>query len=563
MERAAVCGSENLRNIFTRQHGFCHWKPYFSQASQLKDIDLLIVEEKPKRGDLDGFTDGYRFIQDLRVDAGCELPIILVQSTLQGGTSPQKDLIAQDPFVYTMAGENLIKHSSPKDFKKYFPPRIPKEESDKWFTDLRLTLYQNEGYIDELRHQILGLLEKLERWDGPDGWEKVDQLLSKTKRVLQEWHLSHHLPELDISFAGHFRDLRPKALRPIIKDWYDQLHALVRRKPGTAVIPGQPSAYVLYISDEHAHQEMLKEQLGTLSTDLLLEFIFAEDLKSAQQEARALPGNHPVTVIADFRFRDKQTGKRGRRNGIMIIDQLRRDYPDWQYLLLSNFPVRSYKPLMPSYPLQIFSKDDVLKNASTHLRELAAAITAYNNTKRAQLADKWPVALSSKEDEIWRKLYKDFINLSDFNEREMHLSEQATKLIAEMRQHKSVRKAWRWSLRRPLGRTIKELEDRSKGKDITAKKLSFLKERLLFRRVCIGYLAASQKERAKSTEHLTTKQVYEQIAQLTCTPGGGDVTDKNLFPNSRILPSKAYEKDSPFITLHESRWLARFIEKNL
>lgn len=185
MEKAVVCGSENLRNIFKRQHGFYHWQPYASPASQLKGIDLLIVEEKPRRGDLDGFTDGYRFIQDLRVDASCELPMILVLSSVQGTDSPHKDLIAEDPFVYTMPSAQVIQHSAPKDFNKYFPPPIPKEESDLWFTDLRLTLYQDEGYIDELRHQILGLLEKLKSWEGPDEWYKVRQLISKTRRVVE------------------------------------------------------------------------------------------------------------------------------------------------------------------------------------------------------------------------------------------------------------------------------------------------------------------------------------------------------------------------------------------
>jgi CheY-like chemotaxis protein len=564
MEKAVVCGSENLRNIFRRQHGFYHWQPYASPASQLKGIDLLIVEEKPRRGDLDGFTDGYRFIQDLRVDAGCELPIILVLSSVQGTDSPHKDLIAEDPFVYTMPSAKVIQHSAPKDFNKYFPPPIPKEESDLWFTDLRLTLYQDEGYIDELRHQILGLLEKLKSWEGPDEWYKVRQLISKTRRVVEEWHLNNHLPKLDIALGDSFPKLRPMDLRPIIKDWYDQLHDLVRRQPGTVALPGQPSASVLYISDEQAHQDMLKEQLGTLSSDLVLDFLFAEDLKSARQEAKALPNNHLVTVIADFRFRDKQTGKRGQRNGIMIIDQLRREYPNWQYLLLSNFPVRSYKPLMPSYPLQIFSKDDVLKKASTLLRELAAAIIAYHNQQRAQLEDEWPAALSSKEDDLWSNLYKAYITLPDFKKREMWLSEQAETLIEDMLQHKTVEGAWKWSLRRPLSRvTGSKGASRQSRKNRMTINLSRLEERLLFRRVCIGYLAVSPKKRAKPRALFDTKEAYEQIAKLTCAHRQGEGTDKTLFSCSRILPSKAYDKNSPYITMHESRWLARFIKKHL
>ena len=556
-KKAVVCGNDDFRSIFRNAHHFLEWQPGRSRSEQIQQADLLIVQQKPKREYLSGFTNGYAFIQDLRVDASCQLPIILTTASFPDDEkSVLPDVIAQDPFVHIMPETEIASVSQPKDFLRFFDHDLNQKELDALFLDMRLTLYQNVGYINELRHQMMGLLERLDDWHTPPGWKGAYELWRKSRRVVSKWLPKEELATLAVPVSeSDPPELNPMAFWPLARDWYDELYNQLRGKlERPAVTTRQiPTAELLYISDDPTHQQLLGDGLKTIAQDFPIVCHTAHSVQSALERCRGRTYDKPLTVVTDFRFR-QEGGKRAFRNGFAIIDRIRSDFPNFQYLLLSNFPVQYYEALLPKYPVQFFSKGEVLHHHSVTIRKLASVVIAHQN----QRMDRWPEALNSKEDKKWSDLYQKFLQQPDFRQREQALSEKAHAIVREVLNGQSVESYWARSLQRPITRLI---EDRcAKIADDAQKtriQLDILEERLLFRRACLGLLA----ERALGRMNVATNNhVFERLYLALCE--GGQPTSGTLsriLNCCRILPSKSYDQHSRYITRHEADWLAYYL----
>jgi hypothetical protein len=519
---------------------------------------MLVVQQKPKRQYLSGFTNGYAFIQDLREDASCQLPIVLAASSFPADENPVlQDVIAQDPFVRVIPETEVARVSQPRDLFKLFDHDLSQKELDALFLDMRLTLYQNVGYINELRHQMMGLLERLDDWHTPPGWEGAYELWRKSCRVVNKWLPKEELATLAVPVSeSDPPELNPMAFRPLARDWYNELYNQLRGKlERPAVVTRQiPTAELLYISDDPMHQQLLGDGLKTIAQDFPIICHTAHSVQSALEQCRGRTYDKPLTVVTDFRFR-QEGGKRSLRNGFAIIDRIRSDFPNFQYLLLSNFPVQYYEALLPKYPVQFFSKVEVLRHHSVTLRKLASVVIAHQN----QRMDRWPEALNSKEDKKWSDLYQKFLQQPDFRQREHELSQKAHAIVQKVLKGESVETYWAMSLQRPITRLIK---DRcAKVKDDAKKtriQLDILEERLLFRRACLGLLAERALGRMEAAEY---SHVFERLYLALCE--GVQPTNaalSRILNCCRILPSKTYDQHSPYITRHEADWLAYYLK---
>lgn len=573
MAALLVCAAEPVLGFFKAQQ-YLEVETYnpIRATKQLKAAAIVVVQKDSSAWDrLNEFEDGLHFVEQQRL-RDCELPFIIIDTSIGKQEDQEERLrVYEDPYVRRISLEEVLNLQSLKDLTAYFGPPLSNEEKEMLFKDLRQTLYRHEGYINALRHRAMRAMDQIKQKS--TFREEVHDLMQQAYQLLKVWcpkcDLSHRHRQLFETLASGSSD---STTHQALSDWFEGLAKLVKQsrdKETEQAIP-LPDLKVLYVSDSAENRQMLKDCFEQTYDYYPIKCRCVATPEEAI-EAAARCGEQWCTIVTDFRFYDTEEKRIAPRNGYHILDKLQKTHPFWQYLMLTNFPVKEYDTLPIPKKVEVFVKNQVLRPESSAFNHFARRIVSFHERAAAQQGD-WPVVLQSKDDEKWRKYYRIFTKGADFKASEDEISQQACQAIKALingKPYEIPAHGTRFSVVINKIR-LKEPNHIEQEEEI----LKVLKDMLLVRRIYLGLFQLnladlfpeirrhlfnanlSFKCRVMASANALMKRA--ELARLD-QPKSTEVS--NYFTTLRLLAKVDYrfsdEYRASHLTLAETNWLAK------
>lgn len=509
---------------------------------QLRNAQLLIIDKTSSIWDFQQpgfhykFENGLHFIYDIRLK-GYELPICILEPPANFPSDSNRwEEVYEDPLVCTISyqpNKPLVPQQILQSFQK-----IDDQERQLLFNDLRQTLYRKDGYLDELWHRVSRLLNNPDK----EAIEHIKAIMKIAFKQTQEW-----CGRIDIGITPE------ECLNEIeydrLKSWFEQLSTIVRSSKAVPR-PEEKIQFVrvVYISDSEEQCKQLAQRFEDVQT---LYPISCEAVACVEDIDESKYSNETTTVIVNFRFRNL-TEKAGKKineistvNGYTIIHRLRKMYPQWQFIILTDFPVTENNSLPIPPDVEVFGKHRILNTGDRSFIWFALHILQYHKTASLR-KDAWPKQLNNKDDSILSKYYAMLCKQDNFKEINQKINEDAINICVNiLEQHLP-----------PHNSSISQFYNNIQldGYDKDQKMLDKLIDILLVRRVYLGlFQSCENKKEAMNIAYESKKEAHKQKIL-------DDAYVSNYFTRIRLLTGNDYinfEMLYPdYITHAEYLWLA-------
>jgi hypothetical protein len=576
MAALLICAAEPICGFFGKQKQTELYNP-IRLAEQLAAAKIVVVQKDSSGWDQARyFEDGLHFVEQQRLQ-DCKLPFVIIDTGIgKQAEQGERRRVYEDPYVRCISMADIQRAPSLERLLEHFDLSLSEEEKQMLFEDLRQTTYRHEGYINALRHRAMRVMDRSRQPSEtqPSWQDELHGLMQQAYQLLKAWcpqcDLSpRHRLLLDALAKGTHASITHQAL----VEWFEEIAGLVeqsKNKKAEQVSP-LPDIQVLYVSDMAENRSRLEERF-----DETYDYYHIKCRSVATHEeaiaAVASCEEQFCTVVADFRFYDAEAQRVAPRNGYHILSKLQKNYPHWQYLMLTNFPVNEFDTLPIPRQVEVFAKSEVLDPQSPAFSHFARHIVAFHERAAAQ-QDDWPVVLQSKDDEKWREYYRRFVKGVDFDAAESELGQQARQAIQalingepyEIPGHGVRFSGW---VKREHAKDSGNIEQ----EEII---LSKLRDMLLVRRIYLGLFQLNlvrlfPEYRALARTSRFSNDCKKVMTQAYCLVNADKVEaealphDKALsdyFTNLRLLTKVDYrisnECRASHLTLAETNWLAR------
>lgn len=552
-----ICVQDNIRGQFHGESFTFYDHVYLFE--QLQAVDLVLVQKDTKGWDISGkYENGLHFIEELRLEKGCELPFVVIEPEPQLQTELDNRVeLYEDPYIRRVYFSDIEKFRSPDSLFQCFNLSISKDEKQMLFQDIRQTIYRQEGFIDELRHRVMRVFDHVVDYHNltQEKKEETERYMQQAYNQVKKW-----CPGQDMGPTP--KQLLNEIVKSDIGTWFEKLSEIVQKSKYKRSESEQElvDKKVLYISDSADNREKLITRFEKTYEHYHITCTGAKSLEDALHDIGD-DENKIISVVTDFRFRDED-GRIALRNGYSIINALRKKFPDWQYLMLTNYPVKENGTLPIPKGVEIFSKSQVFNTQSRAFASLASQIISFH-AEASLKEDKWPVILNSEDDKVWRDYFQKFVRSADFQERERKLGDKAKEAInnlikgepAEVPNHgvRLYECIQRW-----------QKSNKNKNSEFEAWVMEKLFDMLLIRRIYIGLFQLNITNFPREMARVT-KKAYDIVNARNDKKQKvlDNAALSNYFTKIRLLTNINYRVDDErmsYITLAERRWLARNYE---
>jgi len=431
-----LCTQDSLQTCFAGELA----EDYTSEEKRLKveKADVVVVQYNTAAWNARGFfVDGLHFIEEQRLSGSQQHFVLLDYPAVVGMPKENpRNYVLEDPGVLLYIEPPVV--GARRDLTELVCRRneeligLDAPEKEDLFLDLRQTLYKREGNIDGIKHRVERLLNNAGNLEEVP--TAVASHMQQAYRRVKSWGIVEGLPAEPHKLL---KDLlaNPSDANEKINSWFEHLSSKVRsdRQQQAEDDPKNGLGNILYISQSDADKGQLRECLERQNLGKPYRIHTVPDLQEGLHFAKSI--NHlPTTVITDFRYRSG--GRIAAMNGYNILSRIRRKYPRWQYVMLTNFPVQDNEELpIPSW-VEVFPKGRVLQGARAFKRFLSSLLASHY--RQRVFADDWPTEVRSQDDEAWKHHYDTFRRSDTYEAAEQAIGEEALEKIKLLLSKKEV-----------------------------------------------------------------------------------------------------------------------------